>query len=302
MSSHILVTGSSGLIGSALVQRLRAEGHKVREFDLRAIGSARGDMLCEADVARAVEGVEGVVHLAAVSRVVWAQNDPKHCWDVNVEALRTLLAHVTAAPRKPWVVFGSSREVYGEPQHFPVMEDAPLVPLNVYGRAKVEGEMLVRDVGEAGGRASILRFSNVFGSVRDHADRVVPAFVRAAIRGEELRVDGRDNTFDFTHVDDVVRGAAAVINLMISGTPALSPIHFVTGQPTTLHQLATMVIAEANSASRIREAAERSYDVARFHGSYERARQELGWTPEVDVRSGVRRLMQDMRASMNAAG
>ncbi len=130
------------------------------------------------------------------------------------------------AGRRPWVVYASSREVYGDPATLPVPEDAPLEPVNIYGRSKAAAEAAVGRAREAGLATAIVRFSNVFGSTADHRDRVVPAFARAAATGGTISIEGAENTFDFTHVEDVGRGLALLVECLKDGHRALPPIHY----------------------------------------------------------------------------
>ncbi|WP_183968286.1 NAD-dependent epimerase/dehydratase family protein [Quisquiliibacterium transsilvanicum] len=288
----ILVTGSHGLIGTALSSALRAAGHAVSGLDLRAPDESRGDLLDPSAVGQALEGCCGVVHLAAVSRVVDGERDPQTCREVNVGGTRVLLEAALSRPEAPWVIYASSREVYGQPARLPAGEASPRAPVNAYGRSKVEAEDLVSG---SGLRSAILRFSNVYGSTDDHADRVVPAFARNAVLGRPLRVDGRDCTFDFTHVADTVRGILAVVRSLESGE-SLAPLHLLTGVPTTLGELAALAVELAGSRSPIVEAPSRSFDVHSFHGDPGRAAELLGWRAEVGLREGLARLIRDFRA------
>lgn len=279
----ILITGSRGLIGSATARRLEAAGHAVRTFDLR--DDAEQDIRRPEALSKALDGVDGVIHLAAVSRVVWAQADPEKTWTTNVEALAGLVSAARAMPRTPWMVFASSREVYGEPASLPVAESAPLVPLNVYARSKVAGEAIVRAAAADGMVANVGRFSNVYGCIQDHHDRVVPAFARAAATAGVMRIEGADHMFDFTHIADVARG----LHLLVDATAAgerLDPIHFVTGQGTTLGRLADIAIRTGDGRVRQELAPPRNYDVARFTGDPRRAQETLGWTAEIGIADG----------------
>jgi nucleoside-diphosphate-sugar epimerase len=285
MAGKILITGAEGLVGAALARALAERGDEVVGLDLRA--AEPGDVRKAEDVRRALAGCEGVVHLAAVSRVVWGERDPEACLSTNVGGTRTVLREA----RRAWVLFASSREVYGQPAALPATEDAPLAPVNVYGRCKVAGERLA-DEAE---RAAVVRLSNVYGSTADHADRVLPAFARAAVAGDPLRVDGAGHTFDFTHLDDAVRGLMAVADLLRAGERP-PPIHLVTGAPTTLGEAARLAVELAGTDAPIVEAPPRDYDVARFVGDPGRARALLGWTPRVPFREGLARLVADFRA------
>jgi len=301
MKQRILITGSSGLVGTALTSALLAEGSDVVRFDLRARGEAYGDVRDRALVHDTVARVDGVVHLAAVSRVVWGERDPELCWATNVGGLRNVLEAAAQSERRPWLVFASSREVYGQPELLPATENAPLRPVNVYGRSKMEGEHLVAEAQRAGLRACTIRLSNVFGSTSDHADRVVPAFARAAALGAELRVDGLGHTFDFTHIDDITRGIVALIGLLAAGGSPPAPIHFVSGRPTTLGELANLAVRLGQAGSSIRPAAPRDFDVARFFGDPSRAKALLGWQPLVPLDEGLARLVQAFRDAHSGA-
>ncbi|MCC6649288.1 MAG: NAD(P)-dependent oxidoreductase [Polyangiaceae bacterium] len=302
MNHRILITGSSGLVGSALARELEGRGADVLGFDLRERGGARGDIRQCAEVAAAVADVSGVVHLAAVSRVLWGERDPEGCWSTNVDGTRNVLDAAAKSPRKPWVISASSREVYGQPAVLPASEDTPLRPVNIYGRSKVEGERLVEQARRAGVRACTVRFSNVFGATTDHADRVVPAFARAAVAGGELRVDGADHTFDFTFIGDVARGVASLVDLLATGAAPPPPIHFVSGRPTTLAELAALAIQLAGTTATIAHASPRDFDVARFVGDGARARRLLDWQPRVALREGLHQLIRALRDQHEPAG
>ena len=306
MRNHrILITGSEGLVGSALRTALEARGAHVTGLDLRGSDGEEGDVRNAGRVRDAADGCHGIVHLAAVSRVVWGEREPETCRAVNVGGLRNVIAAALAgraeSSRRPWVVFASSREVYGQPDRLPVTEDAPLRPINVYGRSKVEGERLVEAARDEGLRAAIVRLSNVYGSTRDHPDRVVPAFARGVVEGKVLRVEGADHTFDFTHIDDTTRGIVAIIDLLADGkTPPPPPVHLLTGRPVSLGRLAALATELAGTEAAIVQAPPRSFDVSRFHGDPARARNLLGWAPHVELRQGLARLIHDFRLEPDA--
>ncbi|BCO29849.1 UDP-N-acetylglucosamine 4-epimerase [Rhodoferax lithotrophicus] len=293
MNQRVLITGSEGLIGRVVRESLSEQGFVVKGFDIRGKGSEKGDVRDATSVADAMTSCDGVLHLAAVSRVVWGERDPELCWTTNVGGLMNVLNAGKKQNRLPWIIFASSREVYGQPVVLPATEDTPLMPMNVYARSKVEGERLVQLAREYGLRTSIVRLSNVFGRTSDHVDRVVPAFARAAVAGASLRVDGADHTFDFTHVEDVSRGIVSLIQRMVDGGEGLAPIHFVSGKATTLGELAALAIEFAKSQSTVISAPPRHFDVARFYGAPIRAKSALNWVPQVPLREGLSRLIAD---------
>lgn len=295
MANKILITGISGLVGSALRTALQKRGMAVEGIDIRATGAEFGDIRDAKAIRNAVKGCSGVVHLAAVSRVIWGERDPELCRATNVDGFHNVLEAALQEEQKPWVIFASSREVYGQPIKLPADEETPLCPVNVYARSKVAGEDLLAEASLRGLRTAVIRLSNVFGSVRDHADRVVPAFARAAALGHQLRVDGAEHTFDFTHISDVTRGIVSLIENLQNGGHTPPPIHFVTGRPMTLGQLARLAIDIANSNSTIRYSEPRSFDVARFYGDPKRAHRLLGWSPSITVEDGLTDLIQAFR-------
>lgn len=301
MDRTILITGSAGLVGTCLTTALRAQGIEVIEFDIKGSGPAKGDILDADRLRDAAARADGIFHLAALSRVVWGQNNPVLCRRTNVEGVRNVLDAAAASPRKPWVVFSSSREVYGQPAKLPVTEDMPLLPMNVYARSKVAGERLVSAARDAGMHASLVRFSNVYGLTSDHSDRVIPAFAREAAMGGRLRVEGSGNTFDFTHIDDVTVGLVSLTKLMTEDGPPPPPIHFVCGKPCTLGELAEKSVALAGTGATTYEAPARDFDVGRFYGSYARAQEMLGWTPSTPLDDGLSRLIADFKAVNSAA-
>ena len=281
----ILLTGGLGLIGSALARKLKRESIACEIFDVAATGTA-GDICHPQALANRMKGCTGVVHLAAVSRVIWAQADPEKCMRVNVEGTRNVLSAAAACTpgKRPWVLYASSREIYGNAATLPANEDCSAAPLNPYGRSKVAAEALTIKAREAGLVTGIARFSSVYGSIEDHSDRVVPAFARAAAFGGRMLVEGPGNLFDFTHVDDVVEGIFSYCELLREERKC-PPIHFVSGQPTTLGELAELAAGLGGGGAEIQYVAPRSFDVAKFCGDPSRARALLGWeatTPLVD--------------------
>ncbi len=244
---------------------------------------------------RAMRGCSGIVHLAAVSRVALAERDPAECQSTNVDGTRAVLAAAGEAAERPWVLLASSREVYGEPDELPVAETSPIRPLNAYGRSKAEAEALVAEAAGRGLRAAVVRLSNVYGSAQDHTDRVVPAFARAALRQGTIHVGGGHRVFDFTHVDDVVRGLRAIMERLDAGA-TLPPIQLVSGAGVSLGDLGRLAFEIAGSRAAIRERAAQDFEVSRFVGDPGRAREILGWEAKIPLRAGLERLIRHWRA------
>ncbi len=267
------------------------------EFDIRhSDPSARRAINDAAAVADAVAGCSGIIHLAAVSRVAWGEADPALCRHVNVGGTKTLLAAALAQAAPPWFIFASSREVYGDPVGFPVREDAAIAPVNHYGRSKALGEQNVARARASGLRTATLRLSNVYGTVHDHPDRAVPALLARAIAGDPLTITGRDNFFDFVHVDDTVTGLLAAAGYLADDTADFPTIHLASGIPTTLGELARQAVDVAGTDSEIIDAPRRSFDVTGFCGDPAFARDVIGWTASRPLREGLESLRDAMIA------
>jgi UDP-glucose 4-epimerase len=290
----ILITGSQGLIGKTLIKYLKNTPYQVKQLDINLPVNHPhyGDINHPESIHQQLADCIGIIHLAAISRVIWGEQQPELCWQTNVLGTSYLLAAAYKATAKPWFIYASSREVYGQQQQFPVVESASLQPLNAYARSKVAAEELVNQYQTQGLKTAILRFSSVYGRIDDHADRVVPAFCRAAAYGKTLNIEGLDNTFDFTHVTDVVDGIVKTI-LQLQQGQSLPAIHLTSGQPTTLYELAKLACNISNTSAKLIEAPPRSFDVAKFYGSPLLAQEKLGWKPKIAIETGITQLIED---------
>lgn len=168
-AKNLLITGGGGLIGTAARSTFEAANWSVSTLDLRShdLDGRPVDHICDitadTELDARLEGVAGIVHLAAISRVYEAQRQPGKCTLVNLHGTLRLLKSAASAGCR-WIIFGSSREVYGEQPRLPVRETARLQPINHYGRIKLKGERTVAEQRRGNGMLhSVLRFSNVYG-------------------------------------------------------------------------------------------------------------------------------------------
>lgn len=288
----ILITGSKGLIGTALKHKLTSLGVEVLGFDHQfdPQHSEYGDILETQSLFSALEDVDGVVHLAAVSRVIFGEKNPTLCWKTNVEGTQNIVDAAAFSTKNPWILYASSREVYGQQETLPVHESAPFSPVNIYGESKIEAEKIIEQAKRQGLATSIVRFSNVYGSVLDHYDRVVPAFCRAAALGNNITVEGKDNLFDFTYIEDVIQGVLPLIYSLVKGK-STPPIHLTSGQASSLGEIAQIAKNASPYPLNILDGASRSFDVAKFWGDTKRAQKMLNWKSCVNIREGMHRLI-----------
>lgn len=290
----ILITGSEGLIGKTLKQKLHGISCQYIGFDknLKNHMPEYGD-ICDANSFKnIISECDGIVHLAAVSRVVWGQQNPELCWQTNVIGTQNVLEAAKSSPKKPWVIYASSREVYGHQEKFPVTEVADLNPLNTYACSKVAAEKLIKNYRQYELNTAILRFSNVYGRTDDHFDRVIPAFCQAVVKNETLRIDGLNNTFDFTHVSDVCDGIIKAIKLLVKGH-RLPTMHFTSGLPTSLKTLAEITCAAYGRKPIFTVAPARIYDMAKFYGCPQLAKKQIDWQPQTDLVTGISKLVSE---------
>ena len=299
----VLLTGCEGLIGNALKVALLNQNIYVQGLDhkLHRAHPDYGDILDLTRLSQVAKNCDGIIHLAAVSRVIWGEKDPDLCWETNFVGTENVLKGATRSPKHPWVLYASSREVYGNQDVLPVKESADLKPVNIYGRSKAAAEEIVLKERDSGLNTAIIRFSNVYGSINDHRDRVIPAFCLAAATGQELRVDGSQNTFDFTHVKDVVAGLLKIVEKLTQGAQNLPSFHFTTGRATSLREAAKIANMAGGNKSEIVEAPSRSFDVSNFHGDATQTMGLLNWQPTISLEEGITQLIFNFSKSLDTA-
>ncbi len=199
---RLLITGGAGYFGSVLADRARAEGHEVRIFDLnppedRTADHVVGDVRDLDALRGACDGVDAILH--NVAQVPLAK-DRELFWSVNVVGTaNVLLAARDAKVAK--VVHTSSSAIFGIPESNPVVEDTPPHPLEAYGKAKLEGELLCHDAAASGLDVSIVRPRTVLGHGRLGIMAILFEFVAD---GAPVFVLGKgDNRYQFVHADDL---------------------------------------------------------------------------------------------------
>jgi nucleoside-diphosphate-sugar epimerase len=294
---NILITGGNGFIGSHVSDSLTGKGHDVTLLDTHFTSNTSeskcrkiiGDITKPELYRGELQTQEVVIHLAAMSRVEWGENDPLTCIRVNLTGTLHLLESLDH-DSKTFVIYGSSREVYGEPQHLPVQESDFKRPISVYGVSKLGAENLVGLYGSRGMIKSVLlRFSNVYGSERDIPERVVPRFMREALQARPLTLNGGDQVLDFTFIDDVVAGIVKTVDMVSEDPDSINgeDFNFANGVGFSIKDLAKLVneISGANVGIEVQPA--RRHDVQRFYGDYSKANRILGFEPKYGLRQGL---------------
>ena len=227
--SRVLVTGGAGFIGSHLVDALLGRGFRVRIVDNLSGGSlenikcwfgdsrfefVEGDLKDPEIAFKSVDGVDLVFHLAANPDVRLGEVDPPVHFDENLLVTFNVLEAMRKSERARRIVFASTSTVYGEPKVFPTPEDyGPLLPISVYGAAKLGCEALIASYCHTFDlRGIILRFANVVGSRSAHG--VIVDFIRKLRENPaelEILGDGTQSK-SYTHVKDLIDAFLVVMN------------------------------------------------------------------------------------------
>jgi UDP-glucose 4-epimerase len=299
---HVLVTGAFGYIGSAVVDVLAAEGHDVRALTSGRNGNAtsyqlashpagtvevmHGDVRDPEAMRRAVTGVDGVCHLAALTRVREAEERATEYREVNELGTSTLVAAaIDEADRvdRPFrFVLASSGAVYGAPRVQPIPEDLAFADTHAYGLTKRAAERAVLTaVPDGRFGAVVLRVFNAAGATKDgrigNADTILPKAIAVA-RGAQprLTVNGDGTAVrDFVHVHDVARAFAAALAYALPDRRAVFNVGAVGASVLD-------IVAAVRTASGQRVPVEHRPsrgEVPVLLADTRRIRAELGWTP-----------------------
>jgi len=213
--------------------------------------------------------IDGIIHLGAVSRVVVAQNNPDECIRTNINGSQSLLQALeySSNKNKPWLIFGSSREVYGEPKELPVKESFEKKFVNIYGDSKIQGENLFTSFANSNGNnCLILRFANVYGNQYDLFDRVIPRFIKAIAYNQELTIEGGGQVIDFTHIDDTVDTIIKAIKYLENYNNIIDDFHILPGVGWSLYQVIEYIENYLDKKAIIKTNEKRNYDVENFIG------------------------------------
>ncbi len=308
MSSY-LVTGGAGFIGSHLATELVARGHRVRVLDnlstghLHNLAHLSGVEFVEGDCAdleacvHAVQGMEFVLHQAAIPSVPRSVADPITSNRSNIDgALNMLVAARDAGVRR--VVYAGSSSAYGDTPVLPKHEDMPTAPPSPYALQKLVAEQYCQMFTQLYGLQTVTtRYFNVFGPRQDPGSPysgVISLFATALLDGRQPIVYGDgEQTRDFTYVENVVDG---VLRACDAPDASGQVINVATGGRISLNDLLrTMNGILGTSIQAIYKEA-RLGDVRDSQADITRATTLLGYTPTIDLEEGIRRTLDWARS------
>ncbi len=305
-----LVTGGAGFLGSHLCDHLLAEDYRVICVDnldtgsLQNIEHLRGDrfVFVQHDLTEALfldDPVDIVFHLASPASPIDYLRLPLHTLKVGSYGTHHMLG--LAKLKRARFLLASTSEVYGDPQVHPQPETYwgnvnPIGPRGVYDEAKRYAEALTMAYHrQQGVDTAIARIFNTYGPrMRPHDGRAIPTFMRQALENKPLTVFGDGSqTRSFCYVDDLIRG----LYLLATSDEHL-PVNLGNPNEMTLLELAETVVRVTGSKSEIVFEALPVDDPQVRQPDITRARQVLGWEPEVELEDGLGRL----HAALGAAG
>jgi nucleoside-diphosphate-sugar epimerase len=293
---RVLVTGTSGQIGTNLALRLQREGHEVFGVDIRPNPWTDAFPYVVQDLAAAPPSEAGdvdvVVHLAAHAKVHQLVEQPERALE-NM----TITFNVLEFARKAQVpiVFSSSREVYGDVRRFEGYGEATAdfaFTESTYSASKIAGEALIYSYARCYGlRYLVFRFSNVYGrydSDIERMERVLPLFTRQILHDEQITIyGGEEKTLDFTYVDDCVDGIVRGMHAVVGEDVVNETINLAYGEGNTLVRAAKLIGQAARREPRITLAPSRVGEVTYYVADISKAKELLGWAPETPLERGI---------------
>ena len=314
---NILVTGGCGLIGHNVVNLLEQLGHDVSIIDNRTtyglvpqdeldylmherLKNVKSKSIYREDIetAVAVDYLVGkhqpdiVIHMASFPRQKVVNVNPAWGSRVMMEGLINVLESSKKYNVKK-VLYISSSMVYGDFSD-DVTEDAVCNPIGQYGIMKLAGEHLVKDYARRGSfNYTIIRPSAVYGPL-DVEDRVVAKFMLGAMRGNVLKVNGANETLDFTYVDDA---AAGIVAAALSENTTNKTYNITKSHSVSLSQAANMIVDIVGTGTI--EIRDKDADFpSRGALNIDAARQDFGFAPRIDVREGFENYYTWLRNSL----
>lgn len=312
----VLVTGGAGFIGSALIEELMQAGCRVVCLDNFITGKRwnlepflanpdfeliEGDIRNIDDCNKAVTGADIVLHQAALGSVPRSVADPATTNEVNISGFLNMLIASRDAEVKRFV-YASSSSVYGDQPDLPKVEEKTGNPLSPYAVTKQVKELYAKVFAELYGMEIIgLRYFNVFGRRQDPEGAyaaVIPRFIAALIKGESPVIfgDGKQSR-DFTYIDNVVQ--ANMLAATVENKEALNTVYNIAcGAQITLTEMVNMmkeVLSNykpevAGIEPKFTET--RAGDILHSHASIDKARRLLGYDPQYDMYSGMKKTVE----------
>ncbi|MEE9293578.1 MAG: NAD-dependent epimerase/dehydratase family protein [Phycisphaerae bacterium] len=309
---NVLITGSSGQIGTNVALKLMDRGDAVlgidkrentwtdrietRIRDLTDVPPGDLDLNLKPDV---------VLHFAANAKVFELVEYPERAMD-NVKMLFNVLDYCRRSSVP--IFFSSSREVYGDIHRHVTDESSAdfVVAESPYSASKIAGEAMIYSYFRCYGLPHlVVRFSNVYGRYDndiERMERVIPLFVDRISRNIPIVVFGKEKVLDFTYVDDAVRGVIAGIDSLVSESIRSETINLASGQGRTLQDVVNLISLGLGVEPRVTYERARAGEVTHYVADLTKARELLGYEPDTPLTSGLPLAIKWQRESGSVAG
>lgn len=296
---NCLILGGNGFIGSHLVDRLLAEGHRVRVFDkneeyyrkpISSVEYHYGDFGNRGLLMDSLTDIDTVFHLISTTLPKTSNDDP--AFDVQSNVIETLFLLEQCVTRKVMklIFISSGGTVYGNPSVVPIPEDSPTNPECSYGITKLTIEKYLYLYWYLHGLDyCILRLANAYGErQRPTATQgVIPVFLERVLRNDEIVIWGDGSVIrDYIHVTDIARALTKA--LMYSGETKIFNIG--SGEGHNLKEVIHIMESITGQQIRVKYSDARSFDVPINVLDITRARKDLDWAPTVSLQEGVTRM------------
>ena len=304
---RVLITGSSGQIGTNLALRLIGDRHEVFGVDKRAntwtdkfhyilqdlgipyLAHSKG--MGEVDYPKS----DVVVHFAAHAKVHQLIKEPRRALQ-NIIMTHNVLEYCRLT-RTP-IVFSSSREVYGDVHRFSTEETSAdfAYTESTYSAGKIANEAMIYSYARCYDLDYLVfRFSNVYGrfdSDLERMERVIPLFIRKIANDEPITIFGREKVLDFTFVDDCVEGVVLGLKALVGGSVKNETVNLACGQGNSLVRVAELVGKALGKTPAMDFAPTQVGEVNRYVADISRARTLLGYAPKVALDEGIPRCVE----------
>ena len=290
----ILITGSSGTIGTRLFERLLSEGYDIIGFDkkknkwhkhLQGL-TILGDLLSKKDIGKIPKDIDLIVHLAANARVYDLIIKPDLALENAVSTYNIL--EFSRKNKIEKIIFASSREVYGN--RYKAVARESEVDLNLaespYAASKISNEAFIYSYSKCYGmQFAVLRFSNVYG-MYDESDRFIPKMIKKMRKNEDVQIFGKDKVLDFTYIEDCVSGIISCIKKFQKAKNSV--FNIASGKGEKLTDVARIIKQEMKSKSKIRIMSERKGEVVKFIADITLSKKVLNYAPKTPFSYGIK--------------
>jgi UDP-glucose 4-epimerase len=257
-----------------------------------------GDIRNTADVAKAMQGIDGVFHLAALPSVARSWKDPVSTLATNAHGTANVVEGALRAGVSA-LVYSSSSSVYGDQVAVKKSEDLEPRPISPYGYSKLLAEKIVLAHADSrsGMRVVALRYFNVFGARQDPDSpysAVIPLFIKRALAGATATIDGDGKqSRDFTHVDNVVDANIGILESEVTGVT----LNIACGQSHSLLELVDAISGLNGKPLHTVHGPPREGDIKHSLADISLAEDKIGYRPRVTFIDGLRRVFEDYRSA-----